>query len=128
GNPSLGQQNGTFIQPRGNNTSNQTTTFIGIPAVDSLMKSSKYPGLLINHKASNTNIIIDDGIGMTMADLANNLGASTRLGSKDDKGVVTTKHNDDGQNNISESQASGSFPVTKDTYGESLGRATKMTS
>ncbi|PNX61993.1 heat shock protein 83-like, partial [Trifolium pratense] len=66
-------------------------------------------------------------------DLVNNLGTIARSGTKEfmealqaEKVIVTTKHNHDEQY-IWESQAGGSFTVTRDTDGEQHGRGTKIT-
>ncbi|KAK3408481.1 hypothetical protein EUGRSUZ_J00713 [Eucalyptus grandis] len=85
---------------------------------------------LVPDKANKTLSIIDSGIGMTKAGANESMIGQFGVGFYSaylvaEKVIVTTKHND--EQYIWESQAGGSFTVTRNVSGEQLGKGTDIT-
>merc|ERR1719355_522201 len=123
---------------------------------ESFLGETKDLEVKIEHDADAKTIsIIDTGVGMTKADLINNLGTVAKSGTTNfleamaegadanligqfgvgfysaflvaDKVSVTSKCNDDPVQHVWESSADASFTVVDDPRGNTLGRGTRVT-
>merc|ERR1711904_58112 len=123
---------------------------------ESFLGDTKDLEVKIEHDADAKAIsIIDTGVGMTKADLINNLGTVAKSGTTNfleamaegadanligqfgvgfysaflvaDKVSVTSKCNDDPVQHVWESSADASFTVVDDPRGSTLGRGTRVT-
>jgi heat shock protein beta len=128
--------------------------FLAVSSADALGENKEL-GIKISFNTDlKTLTIADTGVGMTRADLVNNLGTVAKSGTTNfvealadgqdmsligqfgvgfysvylvaDKVRVISKHNDDDQY-IWESTADSSFTVAKDPRGNTLGRGTEIT-
>merc|ERR1711904_275232 len=123
---------------------------------ESFLGDTKDLEVKIEHDAdAKTLSIVDTGIGMSKADLINNLGTVAKSGTTNfleamaeggdanligqfgvgfysaflvaDKVTVTSKCNDDAVQHVWESSADASFAVVADPRGNTLGRGTRVT-
>merc|ERR1719160_1382280 len=123
---------------------------------ESYLGETKDMEVKIEHDADGKTLsIVDTGIGMTKADLINNLGTVAKSGTTNfleamaeggdanligqfgvgfysaflvaDKVTVTSKSNEDDTQHVWESSADASFSVVEDPRGNTLGRGSRIT-
>lgn len=127
--------------------------FLSLTNKEALGDTGKLEITLKGDEEANTLTLTDTGVGMTKADLVANLGTIAHSGTKDflkvfseyqdsnligqfgvgfysvflvaDSVTVVSKHNDDKQY-VWQSTADGSFTVSEDPRGNTLGRGTQL--